>query len=220
VSAKYALMWSGGKDSALALQRATAAGVHVTRLINFHDAATGRVRFHATRVNMIQAQADAAGIELRAIGTSWPEMEARLAAELAALRSDSFAGVVFGDIHLADVRAWYEDRVKAAGLEQVEPIWGEEPIQLVREFVEAGGRAVITCVDLSRLDSAWLGRIIDERFLVEIAATQADPCGENGEFHTFAFQAPVFTHPVTWRSGETRSESGFSQLDIVEVLPG
>ncbi len=220
MSAKYALMWSGGKDSALALQRATAAGVHVTRLINFHDAVTGRVRFHATRVNMIQAQADAAGIELRAIGTSWPEMEARLAAELAAMRSDGFAGVVFGDIHLADVRAWYEDQVKAAGLEHVEPIWGEEPIHLVREFVEAGGRAVITCVDLSRLDSAWLGRIIDERFLVEIAATRADPCGENGEFHTFAFQGPVFTHPVTWRPGETRTESGFSQLDIVEVLPG
>ena len=219
MSAKYALMWSGGKDSALALQRATTAGFRVTRLINFHDAATGRVRFHATRVNMIQAQADAAGIELRAIGTSWPEMEARLAAELAALRSEGFAGVVFGDIHLADVRAWYEDRVKAAGLEHVEPIWGEEPIQLVSEFVEAGGRAVVTCVDLSRLDSAWLGRIVDERFLVEIAATQADPCGENGEFHTFAFQGPVFTHPVTWRSGETRSRSGFSQLDLVEVLP-
>jgi uncharacterized protein (TIGR00290 family) len=215
VSAKYALMWSGGKDSALALHRATAAGVRVTRLINFHDAATGRVRFHATRVNMIRAQADAAGIELRAIGTSWPEMEARLVAELAGLRSEGFAGVVFGDIHLAGVRAWYEDRVKVAGLEHVEPIWGEEPIQLVREFVEAGGRAVITCVDLSRLDSAWLGRIIDERFLADIAATQADPCGENGEFHTFAFQGPVFKHPVMWRAGETRSESGFSQLDIV-----
>ena len=210
-------MWSGGKDSALALQRATAAGMHVTRLINFHDAATHRVRFHATRVNMIQAQADAAGIELRAIGTSWPEMEARLDAELAALSSEGFAGVVFGDIHLADVRAWYEDRVKAAGLEHVEPIWGEEPIQLVREFVESGGRAVITCVDLSRLDFTWLGRIIDERFLVDIALTQSDACGENGEFHTFAFQGPMFTHPVTWRQGEMHSESGFSQLDM---LPG
>jgi uncharacterized protein (TIGR00290 family) len=212
-------MWSGGKDSALALQRATAAGILVTRLINFHEAATGRVRFHATRTNMIQAQADAAGIELRSIGTTWPEMETRLAGELAALRSEGFAGVVFGDIHLVGVRAWYEDRVKAAGLEHLEPIWGEEPIQLVREFVEAGGRAVITCVDLGRLDSAWLGRIIDERFLIEIAATQADPCGENGEFHSFAFQGPVFKHPVMWRAGETRSGSGFSQLDIVG-MPG
>src|ERR1700680_3984058 len=90
MSSKYALMWSGGKDSALALQRATAAGIQVTRLINIYDAATRRVRFHATRVNVIQAQADAAGIELRAIGTSWPEMEARLGAELGALRAEGF----------------------------------------------------------------------------------------------------------------------------------
>jgi len=217
MNARYALMWSGGKDSALALQRATAAGMHITRLINFHDAVTHRVRFHATRVNMIQAQADAVGIDLRAIGTSWPEMEARLAAELSVLRLEGFAGVVFGDIHLADVRAWFEDRVKAVGLEHVEPIWGEPPAQIVREFVQTGGRAVITCVDLSRLDSSWLGRIIDERFLDDIAATQVDPCGENGEYHSFAFEGPAFTYPVVWVPGETRSESGFSQLD---VLPG
>jgi len=130
-------MWSGGKDSALALQRATGAGMQVARLINIHDAATHRVRFHATRVEMIQAQAQAAGIELRAIACSWPDLEARLAAEFAALRSEGFAGVVFGDIHLADVRAWFEARVKAAGLEHIEPIWGEEPLHLVGEFVHA-----------------------------------------------------------------------------------
>ena len=215
VSFKYALMWSGGKDSALALQRATAAGMPITRLVNIHDAATRRVRFHATRVEMIQAQADAAGIELRAIGSSWPDLEAQLLAELAALRSEDFAGVVFGDIHLADVRAWFEDRVKAAGLEHIEPIWGEEPIRLVSEFVEAGGRAVITCVDLTRLDSSWLGRIIDKRFVDEIASTQADPCGENGEYHSFAFQGPVFARRVSWKPGEKRSEAGFSQLDVL-----
>jgi uncharacterized protein (TIGR00290 family) len=217
MNARYALMWSGGKDSALALQRATEAGMQITRLINFHDAVTRRVRFHATRVNMIQAQADAVGIDLRSIGTSWPEMEARLAAELSVMRLEGFAGVVFGDIHLADVRAWFEDRVNAVGLEHVEPIWGEPPAQIVREFVQTGGRAVITCVDLSRLDPSWLGRIIDERFLDDIAATQADPCGENGEYHSFAFEGPAFTYPVIWVPGETRSESGFSQLD---VLPG
>src|SRR5438094_7948318 len=97
------MMWSGGKDSALALQRATAAGLAGTRLINFYDAATGRVRFHATRADMIRAQANAAGIELRAIGTSWPAMEGRFCEELATLRRDGFAGVVLGDIHLAEV---------------------------------------------------------------------------------------------------------------------
>ena len=210
-------MWSGGKDSALALQRATTAGLPVTRLVNVYDAATQRVRFHATRVDMIQAQADAAGLELRSIGSSWPELEAQLMAELAALRAEDFAGVVFGDIYLADVRAWFEHRVRSAGLEHVEPIWGEEPAQLLSEFVETGGRAVITCVDLSKLDSSWLGRIIDERFVDQIAASQVDPCGENGEYHSFAFQGPVFAHGVSWKAGETRSESGFAQLD---VLPG
>lgn len=214
---KYALMWSGGKDSALALQRVTAAGIRVSRLINFYDAPTRRVRFHATRAEMIQAQADAVEIDLDAISATWPEMEARLTAELDALRSEGFAGVVFGDIHLADVRDWYETRVRAAGLEHIEPIWGEAPNKLVREFVESGGRAVITCVDLTRLEASWLGRIIDERFPDEIGATRADPCGENGEFHSFAFQGPAFRQPVAWRPGETRSEPGYAQLDVVPI---
>lgn len=210
-------MWSGGKDSALALQCATNGGLVVTRLINFFDAATGRVRFHATRAGMIRAQASAAGIELLAIGTSWPAMEGRLCQELATLRQEGFEGVVHGDIHLAEVRAWYEARVRAAGLQHEEPLWGESPAQLVREFVDAGGRAVITCVDTSRLDASWLGRIIDEAFLDEIGSTGADPCGENGEYHSFAFRGPVFARQVNWRAGERRSESGFSQLDVLPL---
>ncbi len=210
-------MWSGGKDSALALQRATAAGVPITRLINMHDAGTQRVRFHATRVDMIQAQADAIGIELRSIACGWAQLESRLIAELASLSTDGFAGVVFGDIHLADVRAWFEDRVRAAGLEHLEPIWGEPPAQLLREFVAAGGRAVVTCVDSSRLDRAFLGRIVDEGFVDDITATDCDPCGENGEYHSFAFQGPVFARHVDWKPGAERAEAGFVQLD---VLPG
>lgn len=210
-------MWSGGKDSALALHRARGAGIEVTRLINFYDAATGRVRFHATRIEMIQAQAAAAGIELQAIGTSWPEMEGRLVAELARLRSEGFVGVVLGDIHLADVRAWYEERVTAAGLEHIEPIWGEPPAELVREFVQTGGRAVVTCVDLTSLDPSWLGRTIDERFVDEVTAVGIDPCGENGEYHSFAFQSPIFAGAVGWRPGQLRSESRFSQLDVLPL---
>ena len=208
-------MWSGGKDSALALARARAKGIDVAVLINFYDAETGRVRFHATRVEMLQAQAAAIGAELRAIGTTWPEMESRLLAELAALRSEGFAGVVFGDIHLADVRAWYEDRVRGAGLEHVEPLWGEASSDLLGEYVRSGGRAVVTCVDTSRLDPSWLGRIVDESFVADIAATGVDACGENGEFHTFAFDGPVFARPVEWRLGERRSEGRFVQVDVV-----
>ncbi len=219
VEERYVLMWSGGKDSALALDRATSSGTAVDRLLNFHDATTGRVRFHATRVEMLQVQADAMGIELRGIGTSWSEMEGRLLQELDQCRKEGFAGVVLGDIHLADVRAWYEERVTAAGLKHVEPIWGRPPMELVREFVESGGRAVITCVDLSRLDASWLGRIIDERFLEEIGTTGIDPCGENGEYHSYAFQGPVFSHQIRWRPGATRSDSGFEQLDVLPATP-
>ncbi len=214
VSDPYALMWSGGKDSALALDRAAARGLDVTRLLSFYDSATGRVRFHATRVAMLEAQAAAVGIDLRAIPTTWDEMEAKLGRELVSLREEGFAGVVFGDIHLADVRAWYEDRVTAAGLEHVEPIWGEPPQHLLDEFVASGGRAVITCVELAKLDEAWLGRVIDERFASEIASTGADPCGENGEYHSFAFAGPVFKQPLAWVAGERRFDSGFAQLDL------
>lgn len=209
-------MWSGGKDSALALHRARAAGIEVTRLLTFYDGATGRVRFHATRHEMIAKQAGATGVvQWLGLGSSWAEMDDQLAQELEKLREEDVAGVVFGDIHLADVRAWYEDRVKAAGLEHVEPIWGVPSADLLKEFVDVGGRAVVTCVDTSRLDASWLGRTVDERFLDDIAATGVDACGENGEYHTFAFQGPMFTRPVGWQPGETHSDSRFIQLDVV-----
>jgi uncharacterized protein (TIGR00290 family) len=211
-------MWSGGKDSALALDRAGRRGLAVTRLLSFYDSTTRRVRFHGTRVEMLEAQAAAVGIGLSAIATTWDEMEANLQRELASLREAGFAGVVFGDIHLADVRAWYEDRVTAAGLEHVEPIWGEPPRLLLDEFIASGGRAVITCVELAKLDKAWLGRITDERFANEIGPTGADPCGENGEYHSFAFAGPVFKHPLSWMAGERRLNSGFAQLDLTKGL--
>src|SRR5260370_41649978 len=168
-------MWSGGKDSALALIRARAGGLAVTRLINFYDPATDRVRFHATRSDVIKAQADAIGIEIRQLGIPWDRYEPAFRETLASLKAEGFAGVVFGDIHLADVRAWYEDRVRAAGLAHVEPIWGEPPQLLLDEFISSGGRAVITCVDLAKLDEAWLGRGIAQRFASEIATTGARP---------------------------------------------
>jgi uncharacterized protein (TIGR00290 family) len=216
MSGRHALMWSGGKDSALALDRARRAGIEVARLISFYDSATRRVRFHFTRVEMLEMQAAAIGIGLRAIPTTWPEMETNLRQELSSLRDEGFSGVVFGDIHLADVRAWYEERVTAAGLKHLEPIWGEQPNLLLEEFIASGGRAVITCVDLAKLDEAWLGRVIDERFASEIGRTSADACGENGEYHSFAFAGPVFKKPVAWTAGERRLDSRFAQLDLTE----
>src|SRR5690349_14793120 len=128
-------MWSGGKDSALALIRARARGLNVARLINFYDPATDRVRFHATRSDVMAAQAKAIGIEIRRLGVLWDGYEPAFREMLASLKTEGFTGAVFGDIHLVDVRAWYEDRVRASGLAHVEPIWGEPPAALVQEFV-------------------------------------------------------------------------------------
>lgn len=211
-------MWSGGKDSALALLRARSRGLAVTRLLNFYDPATDRVRFHATRSDVMRAQAEAIGIELRAFGTPWDSYEATFTALLADLKREGFTGVVFGDIHLADVRAWYEDRVRAAGLAHVEPIWGEAPAALLAEFVASGNRAVLTCVQLGKLGPEWLGRVIDDRFAADIAATAIDPAGENGEYHSFTFAGPLFRTPLDWRAGARRAEGDFVQLDI-ELVP-
>ena len=214
MSDRYALLWSGGKDCALALDRSRRAGLSVERLVNFHDAATGRVRFHATPLSLLEAQAVAIGIHLQAVPTSWAEMDERLRSVLAGLRAEGFTGVVVGDIHLADVRAWYEERVTAAGLLHVEPIWGDAPARLLAEFVSSGGRAVVTCVDLDRLDESWLGREIDSDFVKEIVALAIDPCGENGEYHSFAYSGPGFAGPVPWKPGERRREGAFAQLEL------
>lgn len=216
---RYALMWSGGKDSALALTRARASGLEVASLLNFVDDVSRRVRFHATRAELIAAQAAAVGAPLRQVATSWGGFEAAFRAVLADLVREGFAGVIFGDIHLADVRAWYEERVRDAGLEHVEPLWGEPPAVLLGEFVAGGGRAVVTCCERAKLDDGWLGRIIDESFAQEIARTGIDVCGENGEYHSFAFAGPAFRTPVAWSGGEVRVQDGFAQLDLLSPSP-
>lgn len=217
---RFALMWSGGKDSALALQRARAEGMDVSLLLNFHDRDSGRVRFHATPVAMLHEQAAAIGVELRTVGTTWPQMDVALREELDLLRGEGFTGVVFGDIHLADVRAWYEYRVTAAGLEHIEPLWGDASADLLAEYVNTGGRAVVTCVDLKALDESWLGRSIDRTFIADIATVAVDACGENGEYHSFAFDGPIFRRPVSWSAGERRSDGSFIQLDLENGVRG
>lgn len=208
-------MWSGGKDSALALTRAREQGLEVGCLLNVIDAETRRVRFHATRAELIAQQAEALGFPLRQLATSWPDFEASLQAALAGLAAEGYAGVILGDIHLADVRAWYEVRVHAAGLEHVEPLWGEAPLALVREYTARGGRAVITCCELAKLDEGWLGRVIDVASVEELAREPIDPCGEHGEYHSFAFAGPPFARPVGWVAGPRHLESGFLQLELL-----
>jgi len=208
-------MWSGGKDSALALWRARRRGLDVRWLITAFDAATRRVRFHATPIASIARQVDAANAAPVQIPTEWASFDESLAKAFDALVRDGCAGVIFGDIHLADVRAWYEQRTRRAGLDHVEPLWGEQPAALLREFVAIGGRAVLTCVETKKLDASWLGRTIDESFVADVARTGIDPCGENGEYHSFAYAGPFFTRRVDWRLGERRDDGRFAQVEVV-----
>ena len=197
--------------------RARTIGLRVTRLLNIFDPASDRVRFHATRRELVAAQADAIGIELRQYGVAWDRYETAFLAMLAELRDGGFAGVVFGDIHLADVRAWFEERVRTAALEHVEPIWGDPPGTLLAEFVRSGSRAIVTCVETTKLPDAWLGRVIDEEFVRDIAGTRIDPAGENGEYHSFAFAGPPFNSEVRFRTGARRDDGRFAQLDLEPI---
>ena len=207
-------MWSGGKDSALALWRARQRGLRVAWLVNVYDRATGRVRFHATPAAAIGLQARAAGVPLVSVPTDWETFDTSLSETFVDLVRQGCRGIVFGDIHLADVRAWYEERTHAAGLEHVEPLWGEAPADLLAEFVAIGGRAVLTCVETAKLDASWLGRVIDEQFVRDISATGVDPCGENGEYHSYAYSGPFFASAVPWRLGERRYDARFAQVDL------
>jgi uncharacterized protein (TIGR00290 family) len=210
-------MWSGGKDSALALWRARQRGLDVRWLLTVHDAATGRVRFHATPIGSIAAQARAARLEMVHAATTWEGFDDALRRALADLVRAGCTGLVFGDIHLADVRAWYEERTRALGLEHVEPLWGEDPRTLIREFVGVGGRAVLTCVETAKLDASWLGRVIDDDFVRDVERTGIDPCGENGEYHSFSFAGPFFSELVAWRFGDRRDDGRFAQVEVLEA---
>src|SRR5947209_14123117 len=202
-SMRYALSFSGGKDSTLALDRARRDGLEVATLFTIHDSNSGRVRFHGVRAEMIAAQADALDIPLLADATHPDDYETVLLRILDRLQADGIGGIIFGNIHLADIRAWYEERVRGRGLEHLEPLWGDEPVALVREFIDRGYAATLTSIDLARSPETWLGRSLDADLLAEILARpDVDPCGERGEYHTFVSDGPLFQRPVAIRLGE------------------
>ncbi len=210
-----AVMWSGGKDGFLALRRAQEGGLPVTTLVTLLDETTGRVRFHGTPLPLIQAQAAALGLGVLALPTTWERYEHSFTQSLRDLAAAGCAGVVFGNLHLTDVRGWFEERVRAVGLAHIEPLWGEPPAELLAACVGSGVRAMVTCRDVQRLDASWLGRELDAAFVRDIAQLPGvDPAGEHGEYHTFVFDGPGFDRPVAWRAGSRRTDQGFETLDL------
>ncbi|MBW3533861.1 MAG: ATP-binding protein [Gemmatimonadetes bacterium] len=211
----YALCTGSGKDATLALHRARDAGLDVGVGLNLHDAASGRVAFHGTRAALVEAHCRALGLEPLLIPVEAGAFEPRFVEALRELAERGARGVVFGNVHLADVRAWYEERVRAAGLEHVEPLWGEPPADLVRDVVRLRYRALVVSVDLEQGRPSWLGRELDDALVAEMEAHGADPCGERGEYHTFVHDGPAFSSAVPVARGDEVEMKGHRLLDLV-----
>lgn len=211
----YALMSSGGKDSTLALDRARRRQLDVRFLANIHDGATGRVAFHGVRAGLIAAQATAQGLHYLGATTGPDPYEEVFVRMLHTLVQRDVTGVVFGNIHLADVRAWYEERVTGAGLEHVEPLWGDPPGELLQEVVDRGFRGIVVSVDLEQGADGLLGQELGPALVEAVeAAGNIDPCGERGEYHTFVYDGPTFGTPVRVRRGETVTQKGHRLLNL------
>jgi uncharacterized protein (TIGR00290 family) len=190
-----AVSWSGGKDCCLAMHRARAAGVDVRYLLAMFDETAVRTRSHAIPREVMQAQADALGLELMAASASWDDYEAVFVDALDDLRRRGVGEVVFGDIDLLPHREWEERVCARAGLTPRLPLWQEDRRALAREILDLGYRAVVVCTDDRWLDASWCGRLYDAAFIGSLPAG-VDACGENGEFHTFVSDGPLFRAPV------------------------
>ncbi len=214
----YALMTSGGKDATVALDRARREGLDVQFLATLYDGASGRIRYHGLRKQLLIEQANAMGLELLTAPTLPEAFEPVFNDMLDRLRERGVTGVVFGNVSLADVRSWYEERVRAAGLEHVEPLWGDPPVEIAWEVVERGYRAVITSVNLAQGAVPFLGREFDADLVTEISCMEGlDPCGEHGEYHTYVFDGPEFRHPVGFTQGPTFEADGHRFLDLIPL---
>ena len=212
------LAWSSGKDSAWALhalRRST--DVEVVGLLTTLTAEFERVSMHAVRERLLDDQADAVGLPCRKVRIPWPcsneAYERELAAAVAAARAAGVTRMAFGDLYLADVRAYREARLAGTGVEPLFPLWGRDTAALAREMIGAGLAATLTCVDPRRLDRAFAGRAFDASLLRDLPAG-VDPCGENGEFHTFASAGPMFRRALKVAVGEVVEREGFVFADV------
>lgn len=198
VKEKLLVAWSGGKDSALALSE-------IAALLTTITADYDRVSMHGVRAALLEAQAESLGYPLEKVfissNASEGEYAARMAQTMEKFRGLGVRGVVFGDVFLADVRKYREDKLAKVGMKAIFPLWGRDTAELARAFVKLGFKAVITCVDSQALDGRFAGRALDEQFLSELPAG-VDPCGENGEYHSFVYDGPLFRTAVPYSVGE------------------
>jgi uncharacterized protein (TIGR00290 family) len=216
---KALLSWSSGKDSAYALDETRRLGrVDVVGLITTVTTPFGRVSMHGVREALLDRQIEQLGLPCRKIGIPSPcpnsVYEREMLRVLTDAKDEGISHVVFGDLFLQDIRAYREEKLSAVGFTGVFPLWGRDTRVLAREMLDAGLSAVVTCVDPRKLDPSFAGRTFDARFLADLPAG-VDPCGENGEFHTFVTRGPMFPQPIHVSVGAVVERDGFVFADVV-----
>jgi uncharacterized protein (TIGR00290 family) len=217
---KILLSWSTGKDSAWTLHvlRQQYPGA-VAGLLTTLNQAFDRVAMHAVRRRLVEAQAVAAGVPLHAVNIPWPcsnaQYEELMKIAVNGFLAAGFTHVAFGDLFLEDVRRYREERLAGTGLTPLFPVWKTKTTaELAREMIGGGLRAYLTCVDPRKLDRSFAGRAFDAALLADLPAG-VDPCGENGEFHSFVWDGPMFQQPLAIRVGDVVDRDGFVFADLI-----
>ncbi len=213
------LCWSSGKDSAWALHALRSAGeVDVVGLLTTVTETFGRVSMHAVREALLDAQARAVDLPCTKVRIPWPcpneRYEAEMARALSEARATGVTHVAFGDLFLEDVRAYREAKLAGTGIAPLFPLWGRDTRRLAEEMIAGGLRARLTCVDPRRLPRTFAGRAFDAAMLAELPPG-VDPCGETGEFHTFAHAGPMFRQAIAVAPGAIVEREGFAFADLV-----
>ena len=218
---KALLFWSGGKDSAYALHLLRRqSDVQVIGLLTTVNRPVRRIAVHAVREKLLTAQALACGLAVKRVAipdsSSNVQYETAVGAALAEGRTRGINAVVFGDLFLEDIRAYRKQLLAGSGIEPLFPLWARDTRELAAEMLAAGVRARLSCVDLKVLPARFAGRDYDAGLLAELP-DGVDPCGENGEFHTFVYAGPMFREPIAVRTGKVIERNGFAYADL---LPG
>ncbi|MGA8512978.1 MAG: diphthine--ammonia ligase [Thermoplasmata archaeon] len=215
---RAAVSWSSGKDSAFALWQVARQGeLEVVELLTTVTKSFGRVSIHGVREALLERQARELGLPLRKVEIPYPcpnaAYEEAMATAVKAMRGNRVSAVVFGDLFLEDIRAYRESKLAATGLRPVFPLWGRNTTELADEMVRVGMRARLVCVDPRKLSKDFAGREFDAELLKDLPRS-VDPCGENGEFHTFVTAGPMFAHPIAVEAGEIVERDGFVFADL------
>jgi uncharacterized protein (TIGR00290 family) len=214
------ISWSGGKDRALALYEIQKSGEYGVRaLITTVTADYDRVSMHGLRAGLIDSQSDSLGIPVEKIfitkDATNEEYETKLEEALLRYKDTGITKVVFGDLFLEDIKEYRETHMSKIGMECMFPLWKRDTKEIAKSFIQSGFRAVTVCVDTEHLDGKFVGREFDQRFLAELPEG-IDPCGENGEFHTFVYDGPNFNSRIDHNLGERVIREGrFYYCDIL-----